>query len=160
MVMAPPAAAAEPGVVWQKGRLQKELRTEELRGLPLSKGNRWLENRAAGSKQPPCHTPLTSQLPRHDIHHHHRDPGIPVILQDNRVVRPTRGLAAPSGQEGEDLRGAQCISFLVTWTRSLERPLTFTRGPEPTISQPLAEPSRVQMRSIPVDRECSPSGES
>ena len=58
MVMAPPAAAAEPGVVWQKGRLQKELRTEELRGLALSKGNRWLENRAAGSEHRPAIHPL------------------------------------------------------------------------------------------------------
>lgn len=104
--MAPPPAEAEPGAGPAAGRLQKEPRQEELRRLALSRDNRWQENRTACSLAPTQPTPLTSQLPRHNVHHHGGNPGIPVILQQNTMVRLIRGLAVPSGQGGEDLREA------------------------------------------------------
>lgn len=77
------------------GRLQKEPRKKELRRLALHLDDRWQENSFKAPLHPPGDTPLTSQLPRHYVYHHRGDPGIPVILQENATVRPTRGLAVP-----------------------------------------------------------------
>lgn len=72
---------------------------------------------------------LTSQLPRHDVHHHRGDLGVPVILQENTVVRPSgeqrnrpvRALGRSSSscmvsdKKWEVLWGAWRLSSLETW---------------------------------------------
>lgn len=119
MVMALLPLEAGHGAGPARGRLQKEPRKEELRRLALPLDDRWQEN----SFRPRCTHQTTRPLPPSCRGTTSTTTEVTLVYQS--YCKRTQWSGPP-----EDWQGLIYLLSVVIWTRCLEGPLTFSRGPE------------------------------